>query len=717
MENIADLEQLAGEILNENRQPETEATTFQEKYDRFAEEVRQEILSRGQVQMEQLLEEGGQRFRDVLPPERVKNVSVVIVGAGGLGNWIWRVLVGMGFRKLAIFDDDVVGPENIGPQAHQVIDIGMPKVEAIRRQAMAFRGLNLRVFRRRVMCVEDIADNLGYVPDIIIGATDSMPCRSGFISEIVSGSEAASRVQLYVDLRMALGDWNCFSVTPAKLQQAVRQSGHESSKALAILREYKNLADFTAEEGVHEPCTARAITYTGANVASYTGALVHWWIMVGSSRTPEELMESFYKDSRNGTDFNWLYRYSSREFLPETRTQAEELALARGMKVSMYENMLERLLSAKWGWEGPNVTFEVPETTNIRESGINSRLAFMALGADGSEWLVVRTCWELGEGQAAPVQDEYNEPHLQAQLAINLTRGTARMAFDVCDRPLGHQMTTFGGRQFRDGCPFVVTKALPWLVCHMLPNPEHTKEEGAWDENNALLTLGSVCPKLTDRNMEDAFMWQVILVEAGGIGNQLCGAAVRFEPDGTKANVRAFNVEFRLFRAVRCADGKVRPLKGTMHVVSPAEFATEILGRLARSRENTGRTAWFSGPLLHEDLYEVEFRSVSSFGLLHPASWSLGLVPEMCTSLQDTVSPDAAAPALEPEPEPELAQPAVKKVGDLHVNDPFFFGGAVHCVVDRLTAGGMVRAIRVDNGKNILISPTILVEVRNASTE
>lgn len=219
-------------------------------------------------------------FSTALNLNRVRNALVAIVGAGGLGNWQWRILAAMGFRRIAIYDNDEVGIENVGSQAHSVFDLGLPKVEAIENSALTYRGIKIIGRKRRVYSYSEICADLNEDPDIVIGCTDSADFRNGFIdllcSSICSYSEEAHLPDLFIDYRMSLGDWVGY-ITPAK---ALRQYINKSE----FCNWYKRTAVFSESEAVHEPCTERAIAYTGANVASFTGALLHWFFSGGRQK-------------------------------------------------------------------------------------------------------------------------------------------------------------------------------------------------------------------------------------------------------------------------------------------------------------------------------------------------------------------------------------------------------------------------------------------------
>lgn len=275
------------------------------------------------------------RFSTALNLRAVRQAICCIIGAGGLGNWQWRILMSMGFKQIIIYDDDVVGIENVGPQAHSVFDIGLPKVEAVRRAALRYRGIGIVARNKRVMTLEDIENDLGYVPSVIIGCTDSADFRNGFIQslwETLSGWNIPTPQimkklpELFIDYRMALGDWNAY-IVPAR---AMISHENTRSQINSFFRKYKSNACFTAEEAVQEACTERAISYTGASVASFTGALLHWWFSEGRTELREDADKLFYgflmsnplKDVER-TKFTWKMSYSSRDWESITPTKRE----------------------------------------------------------------------------------------------------------------------------------------------------------------------------------------------------------------------------------------------------------------------------------------------------------------------------------------------------------------------------------------------------------
>lgn len=62
---------------------------------------------------------------------KVRNVTIGIAGAGGLGSNCAFNLVRAGFRKFVIADFDVVSPSNLNRQFFFLDQVGMAKVEAL----------------------------------------------------------------------------------------------------------------------------------------------------------------------------------------------------------------------------------------------------------------------------------------------------------------------------------------------------------------------------------------------------------------------------------------------------------------------------------------------------------------------------------------------------------------------------------------------------------
>ena len=250
-----------------------------------------------------------ERSSTVLSKAVLNNKKVVIIGAGGLGNWQWKTLLGMGFTCITIMDDDVVSPENIGPQAHRMIDIGMKKVDAIAQEAYAYKGVRIRAIDHR--CPNkywNLVEDLGFVPDIVIGCTDNREWRNDFLESLSENdfslyNDKSDLPELWIDLRMSMGTWDCYTIPVRGLWQVYTEADDDGAYSKkhhiqALMSKYCVDAYVKPEEAIQEPCTARAICFTGESVAAHVGALLfNWYNLPRELRTDFDFLTYFIDGS------------------------------------------------------------------------------------------------------------------------------------------------------------------------------------------------------------------------------------------------------------------------------------------------------------------------------------------------------------------------------------------------------------------------------------
>ena len=107
----------------------------------------------------------------------LKNASVLVIGAGGLGSPVMSYLGAAGVGTIGVIDDDIVDLSNLQRQViHRDVDIGTPKVHSA---AAAVRALNphvtVRPYARRL--TDDIAASLFAEYDMILDGTDNFATR------------------------------------------------------------------------------------------------------------------------------------------------------------------------------------------------------------------------------------------------------------------------------------------------------------------------------------------------------------------------------------------------------------------------------------------------------------------------------------------------------------------------------------------------------------
>jgi molybdopterin-synthase adenylyltransferase len=67
--------------------------------------------------------------------DTLKDITITLIGAGGIGNWIGLNLVGLGIKKIRLVDSDVIEKSNLTRQVmFSELDVGKLKVEVAAKQ-------------------------------------------------------------------------------------------------------------------------------------------------------------------------------------------------------------------------------------------------------------------------------------------------------------------------------------------------------------------------------------------------------------------------------------------------------------------------------------------------------------------------------------------------------------------------------------------------------
>jgi adenylyltransferase/sulfurtransferase len=108
---------------------------------------------------------------------RLRDASVLIVGAGGLGSPLVLYLAAAGIGRIGIVDDDVVELSNLQRQiAHTTSRLGTPKAESAATSARAINP-NVEIDLHRVRFAPSNALALLGDYDVVCDATDNFPTR------------------------------------------------------------------------------------------------------------------------------------------------------------------------------------------------------------------------------------------------------------------------------------------------------------------------------------------------------------------------------------------------------------------------------------------------------------------------------------------------------------------------------------------------------------
>ena len=78
-----------------------------------------------------------ERQSELLPPEKLRSLTVTVIGVGAIGRQVALQLTSMGVRHLQLVDYERVEPTNITTQGYSIADLGQSKVEASARAVRA----------------------------------------------------------------------------------------------------------------------------------------------------------------------------------------------------------------------------------------------------------------------------------------------------------------------------------------------------------------------------------------------------------------------------------------------------------------------------------------------------------------------------------------------------------------------------------------------------
>lgn len=106
--------------------------------------------------------------------KKIQNIKIMIIGCGGLGSNIATILVRTGFSKLILIDYDKVELKNLNRQNYLIKDIGMLKVDAIKKNLLQINpNISLLAINKKInkKNLKNIIRK--YSPGIIVEAVDN----------------------------------------------------------------------------------------------------------------------------------------------------------------------------------------------------------------------------------------------------------------------------------------------------------------------------------------------------------------------------------------------------------------------------------------------------------------------------------------------------------------------------------------------------------------
>lgn len=187
------------------------------------------------------------RQRDLLPPERLADLAVTVVGVGAIGRQVALQLAAIGTGPLTLVDFDTVELHNLPTQGYTEADLGRLKVHAT---AEACRQLNRQsVIHARSRRFSRSRDAAG----VLFACVDSIETRR-HIAEAVCTSAS-----LFIDTRM--------SAEVLRILAVDRPAGWDGYR--------RSL--FAPEQAHQGACTSRSTLYTASIAAGLAvGQFARW---------------------------------------------------------------------------------------------------------------------------------------------------------------------------------------------------------------------------------------------------------------------------------------------------------------------------------------------------------------------------------------------------------------------------------------------------------
>jgi molybdopterin/thiamine biosynthesis adenylyltransferase len=178
------------------------------------------------------------RQNDIISLRDLEEISTVVIGCGGIGSPTVITLAKMGVKWITVYDDDKVEPHNLPNQFFRKVDIGWPKVEAIKSICSQFTDAVVTAIQ------EKVTDQM--LSGIVISGVDSMEERR-IIWPAIRYNPA---IPFYIDGRMGGQLGRIYSLNPCDTESVNWYERTLEGKAMEMR------------------CTAQAIIYNSFMISS-----------------------------------------------------------------------------------------------------------------------------------------------------------------------------------------------------------------------------------------------------------------------------------------------------------------------------------------------------------------------------------------------------------------------------------------------------------------
>lgn len=188
------------------------------------------------------------RQLDLVPPEKLAQERILLVGAGAVGRNLGHTLAALGAKSIRVVDFDSVEDVNIATQGYSKNDLGKKKSEVLSEfmKGLDYEGDADFQFDVEMWSPKKYRE---YQPTTVFSCVDSMQARRS----IYEFCKKVSSVQLFVDTRMLGNNIRLLTYTRANLP------------------DYENSL-FNDDEAEPGRCTRRSTMYAASILANHAAA-------------------------------------------------------------------------------------------------------------------------------------------------------------------------------------------------------------------------------------------------------------------------------------------------------------------------------------------------------------------------------------------------------------------------------------------------------------
>ena len=198
-----------------------------------------------------LMDETMARFSSAMWFDEIQKKTIVLAGVGGIGSYVGFLLSRMKPKALFIYDDDRVETVNMSGQLYCSTDVGLNKVEALRRCMSLYSGYE------GVFAISSKFTNECEACDIMICGFDNMNARrvyyNKWLSHVTSKSPEDRKHCLFIDGRLS-----------AEELQVLCVRGDDTYN----LQRYSNNFLFSDEEADATVCSYKQTSYMANMIGS-----------------------------------------------------------------------------------------------------------------------------------------------------------------------------------------------------------------------------------------------------------------------------------------------------------------------------------------------------------------------------------------------------------------------------------------------------------------